>query len=150
MAGRLKPAPGPFDAFLGVFRGAAKVGAPDLTVERKNADVGLLDELASLDRQIALRQFERIETIYAEGGTPEPADVALYTASVQSVRASVAEKAKLLGSYGALAGKQDRDAVPTFRVIVNSMGGRLPAETGAEDVAETPDVEVSERKDEDG
>lgn len=135
-------APGPFDAVLSVF-GRKTSETPSMQVEKRLATANLLDELASLDMAIATRQAERIEAAYAAGESPAPADVALYTSSVASARASVAEKARLLGTYGATAGKQDKDAVPTFRVFVSN--GKLPAETGAEDV-EPEDLAVSEPK----
>lgn len=140
------PPPGPFDAVLSVFGRRAKVETPDLAVEKRNADVGMLDEVASLDIAVARRQFERLETAYASGAQPASADVSLYTSAVASVRASVAEKARLLGTYGAVAGKQDKDATPTFRIVVNREGGRLPPETGAEDDGAGEDLAVVEPK----
>lgn len=123
-------APGPLDAAIAAFGPRPGSASPNLTVERRSADVGLLDELASLDISIARRQFERLETAYQNGQSPNAADVSLYTSAASSARASVVEKARLLGTYGAIAGKQDRDATPTFRVFVSN--GELPPETGAE------------------
>lgn len=136
-------APGPFDAVLSVFGRDPGAETPELAVEKRLASANLLDELASLDMAIARNQATRIEAAYAAGEEPSPADVALYTQTVASVRTSVAEKARLLGTYGATAGKQDKDQVPTFRVFVSN--GRLPTETGAEDV-ENEDLAVSEPK----
>jgi len=125
-----EPAPGPLDAALNVFAASSRPASPSLAVEQRTADVGLLDELASLDITIARRQFDRINEAYARGQSPNAADVSLYTSASAGARASVSEKAKLLGTYGAIAGKQERDATPTFRVYVSS--GELPLETGAE------------------
>jgi hypothetical protein len=132
---RKKDERGPFDAVLGVF-GRRPVDAPEFKVEPRRADVAILDEVASLDIAIARRQAERIEAAYAEGRQPTSADVALYTSSTSSARASVAEKARLLGTYGAAAGRQDKDQPPTFRVFVSA--GKLPSETGADDAEPDP------------
>jgi hypothetical protein len=110
---------------------------PNLKVEHRAADVSVLDELVSLDLALANRQFERLETAYNCGQSPNAADVSLYTSATTGARANVAEKAKLLGTYGAIAGKQDRDATPTFRVYVSA--GELPPETGAESSKELPE-----------
>lgn len=134
--------PGPLDAALGAFGRSASGEPPNLTVEQRTADVGLLDELASLDIAIARRQFERLETAYQRGQSPNAADVSLYTSAADGVRRSVTEKAKLLGTFGAIAGKQDRDATPTFRVFVSS--GELPPETGAEPSPANHDLVVRE------
>jgi hypothetical protein len=104
-------------------------------VEKRLADVSVLDELVSLDLHLAKRQHERIETAYAEDRVPAPADVSLYAAATTSARASVAEKAKILGTYGGSGGPIDKNKEPSFRVYVSD--GKLPAETGADD-AEDP------------
>lgn len=139
------PAPAsPFGSFLSVFKRDEKSpNAPALHVEKRLATANLLDEIASLDIAIATKQAARIEDAYARGMQPAPADVQLYAGAVDSVRKSVAEKARLLGTYGATAGKQDKDSTPTFRVFVSN--GRLPTETGAED-ADGEDLAVSEPK----
>jgi hypothetical protein len=135
---------GPFDAVLAVFgRRGSGDDRKTVEVEKRLADVGMLDELASLDMALANRQFERLNTAYENGMQPAAADVSLYTAAASSVRASVSEKARLLGTYGAAAGRQDRDAAPTFQIVVNRGGGKLPPETGAEDADdEIPAVAV--------
>ncbi len=137
------PTPGPFDTVLAVFGRKKTDERKPVEVEKRNADVQMLDEVASLDIALANRQFERLNAAYENGMQPAAADVSLYTASVASVRASVSEKARLLGTYGATAGKQDRDAVPAFHIVVNRGGGKLPPETGAEDADdEIPAVAV--------
>ncbi len=109
--------------------GGPKKPAETPKVEKRLADVSVLDELVSLDLHLAKRQHERLETAYANGELPAPSDVALYAASTSSARASVAEKAKILGTYGGAGGQIDKDETPRFVVHVDRP--ELPEETGA-------------------
>jgi hypothetical protein len=125
----------PFALARALLRGPKKT-AETPAVEKRLADVSVLDELVSLDLHLARRQHERLETAYAENRLPAPSDVSLYAAATTSARASVAEKAKILGTYGGAGGQIDKNKEPSFRVYVSA--GRLPAETGADD-AEDPE-----------
>jgi hypothetical protein len=109
--------------------GGPKKPAETPAVEKRLADVSVLDELVSLDLHLARRQHERLETAYAEDRVPAPSDVSLYAAATTSARASVAEKAKILGTYGGAGGQIDKDETPRFVVHVDRP--ELPEETGA-------------------
>lgn len=105
-------------------------------VEQRLADVSLLDELASLDAATAKGAFERMERSRADGDPVDPVDVQLFASSAESVRRSVEGKARILGTYGAVGGRSDKNEIPTFRIEVSA--GKLPPETGAIDADEDP------------